>query len=128
MTLSADTELATAGYFQLNWYAQKALHYQLEEARDRDFAAARLLYQGEDQATMITGQANGDYFYRVRALLDGQQYGAWSDPVKVTVQHHDLRHAFAFFAVGILVFIAILIAILMGNKRAQQQAGGEQSQ
>lgn len=115
--LQTDTDLATAGYFQLQWHnGDEHVRYQLQEADNPQFEQARQLYQGQDRARMITGRSDGDYYYRVRVLDVNGSTGAWSDTVQVQVQHHSLSRAFGFFAVGAVVFLAILIAILVGNR------------
>lgn len=121
VTLATDTELATAGYYQLTWQDPDGAAYELQEARDSTFTRPQLIYTGGDLATVITGRADGEYFYRVRALDASQPPGAWSSPVKVTVQHHALGPAFGFFGVGALVFIAILTAILRGNAQSRHK-------
>lgn len=117
--LQSDTGLATAGYYQLTWDAADSGNgeFQLQEANRPDFSDASLLYQGPDKATVVTGRPDDTYYYRVR-LLDAQSMpGAWSDAVKVEVEHHPLSRALTFFIVGAVVFIAILVVIVVGNKQ-----------
>ncbi|MGY6277356.1 hypothetical protein [Methylomonas sp. MgM2] len=107
--INSDTKLATAGYFQLRWHDESDGSFQLQQASNLDFADAVTIYQGPDQATVVSGLPDGDYFYRIRG--NGQ---AWSEPLKVSVQHHSLAKAFAFFGLGAGMFVAMLAVLLKG--------------
>ena len=119
--LSADTTVATAGYFGLSWgLAGEAggapARFELQEAPDPAFAAPRTLYAGPDRATALSGRPDGTYYYRVRA--DG---GAWSPVVAVEVAHHSLVRAGLFFALGAAVFVATVVLILRGDARERRR-------
>lgn len=115
-SLTSDSTRPTAGYYQLNWSGASTTSFQLQESRQADFAGAVTLYQGPDRATVLTGRPDGDYYYRLR-ILDTDGAGPWSDPLEVQVRHHPLARALLFFALGALVFLATLVAILAGNRR-----------
>jgi hypothetical protein len=108
--LASDTEVAAAGNFQLRWTADSAV--RLEEATAPDFRTARAIYSGRDKARVMSGKADGDWYYRARPADSG---GNWSNTVKVTVRHHPLGRAIGFFAVGAVVFSATLLLIVCGN-------------
>jgi len=117
--LRSDTEVATAGYYQLTWDADtdiKSPVYQIEEASNPDFSSATVLYQGPDEATMVTGRGNGHYYYRARIVGAPGEAGQWSATTEVIVKHHSLTRAFSFFTVGAIVFIAIFVAVMVGNR------------
>lgn len=117
-TLSADTAVATAGYYRLSWTPPDAaapLAFELQESSAPDFTGAVIAYRGPDRATTHSGRADGDYHFRVRALA-GDVAGAWSTPVIVQVRHHSLLRAGLFFALGALVFVATLGLILRGAR------------
>lgn len=116
--LKADTDVASAGYYQLKWTtADDSVTVELQEADNARFENAESLYQGRDRARIVTGRPDGTYYYRARAIDDTGATGAWSDIVKVQVKHHPLSRALGFFTVGAIVFLSILIAILIGNRR-----------
>ncbi len=116
--LQTDTDVATAGYYHLRWKsADKHVNVELQEAVNAEFRHANSLYQGRDRARIITGRSDGTYYYRIRALDVNGTAGDWSDIVKVQVKHHPLSRALGFFTVGAVVFLSILIAILIGNRR-----------
>lgn len=115
--LSADSAVATAGYYRLSWTHPDMADspaFELQESPTADFTAAEIVYHGPDRATTHSGRADGDYHFRVRALADGSASG-WSAPVTVQVRHHSLLRAGLFFALGALVFVATLGLILRGT-------------
>lgn len=119
--LSADTTVATAGYFGLSWgpageAGGAPARFELQEAPDPAFAAPHTLYAGPDRATALSGRPDGTYYYRVRA--DG---GAWSPVVAVEVMHHSLVRAGLFFALGAAVFVATVVLILRGDARERRR-------
>lgn len=109
--LHADTAVATAGYFQLRWRADGAVVVQ--EDTNRDFSSPRVIYRGADKARVLSGKSNGDWYYRARTAGTESAFG---DVVEVTVRHHPTARAFGFFAVGALVFLATLAAIITGAR------------
>ncbi len=114
-TLEADSELATAGYFTLSW-SDGAGNYELQQSGPDSTLAIKLIYSGPDEARVVSGLADGRYQYRVRYLADEVQ-SDWSEPVSVIVAHHSLAKAWLFFTVGLVVFVALLAAIWLGNRR-----------
>ena len=115
IVLSSDQSVSTAGYYQLSWEMKNASPgtvYTLEQATE-DAEKAEQIYRGSDTATMITGKPDGRYHYIVRTD-DGSSS---SNPLTVTVAHHSLATAFNFFIIGVVVFIFILIAIILGNRQ-----------
>lgn len=117
--LQSDSELATAGYYRLNWQSKITADFVLEEAADPTFSQATVLYQGPDTATLISGRADGTYYYRIRNVQNDIET-AWSNVTKVEVTHHPLSRAFMFFALGAIVFIATLSVVILGNKAHNQ--------
>ena len=115
-SLTSDSTRPAAGYYQLSWNGAASRAYELQESRQADFSVTSTLYQGPDRATVLTGRPDGDYYYRLR-VLDADGAGPWSDTLEVQVRHHPLARALLFFALGALVFLATLVAILAGNRR-----------
>jgi hypothetical protein len=105
--LSASPESSSDGVIQVRWSGADGV--VLEESRRPDFADAREVYRGTDRSTVLTGRIDGAYHYRLLAL-DG------SDPiapdVNVEVAHHPLPRAFAFFGVGLFVFVCTTALVL----------------
>lgn len=113
--LESDTDVATAGFFQLSWDAGPG-DVRLVESGNAGFVAPRVVYEGADTARLVSGKPDGDYFYRLEAA-DGVP-AVLSNTVEVTVRHHSLGRATAFFAVGAVVFAATLGLIVYGSRSA----------
>lgn len=107
----APPERSTDGGFTLAWEADAAV--VLEQASGPDHADARVVYQGGDTSTVISGLPDGEYRFRLRAA----DADAWADQTTVTVEHHSLARAFGFFVVGAIVFLVLIGAILRGRPR-----------
>jgi hypothetical protein len=112
--LSVDNATATAGFFSLSWETD-AESFVLQEAASPDFGNTTTAYSGPDRATVFSGKPDGTWHYRVRASVNGQS-GPWSDPVTVTVAHHNLGRALIFLALGFIVFIAIVLTIVRSKE------------
>lgn len=118
LVLSSDTEVASAGYYRLQWHWSAAGGapggpFQLQESATPDFSDAVSLYRGPDLASVISGRRDGVRYYRV-----GSQHSEtrWSNVVKVETRHHPLSRALLFFAAGALVFALTLAMILRGSR------------
>jgi len=110
--LESDSEVSSAGYYQLHWANQHIGSFILEESKKPDFTDAITLYQGPDTATLVSGRKNGTYYYRVRGADANKD---WSNSVEVKVVHHSLSRAFLFFSLGAIVFLATLTMVIRGN-------------
>ena len=113
LQLSSDSQVATAGYYQLTWSGEANV-FQLQESTTSDFKSFRVIYEGKDLARVISGKPDGDYFYRL-ARTD-KNSSPVSNTVKVIVSHHPLKNALLFFLAGAIVFVAILFLILKGKR------------
>ncbi|MBS3799958.1 MAG: fibronectin type III domain-containing protein [Thioalkalivibrio sp.] len=107
----APPERSTDGGFTLAWEADEPV--QLEQASGPDYANARIVYQGRDTSTVVSGLPDGEYRFRLRAAGADQ----WSDVATITVEHHSLGRAFGFFAVGAVVFLVLIATIVRGSVR-----------
>lgn len=114
LSLESDTPVASAGYYQLRWETGDE-NVQLVEATNPRFSDARIVYAGPDTARIVSGKPDGDYYYRLETNVAGMSTVV-SDMLKVTVEHHSLDRAFAFFGVGAAVFAATLGLILIGGR------------
>lgn len=109
--LRSSAEVSTEGYFQLTWQADVPV--RLVEAARADFSNARVLYQGLDTARVISGKPDGRWFYRLEPADGGAPI---SEPLTVSVAHHPLQRAVAFFGGGALVFAATLGLVVFGSR------------
>lgn len=110
-TFDDPPEHTRDGTLVLSWEADQTV--ELELASTPDYADARILYAGGDRSSVVTGLADGEYRFRLRP----EGADTWTDTARVTVEHHSLSRAFGFFAVGGLVFLALIAAILRGRVR-----------
>ena len=117
--LTTDTQLATAGYYQLSWQpgvawaSKKFPHFELQQATDEQFHTVKILYRGPDRASVVSGMADGDYYYRLRIVESTTASAGWSKPLLVRVRHHSIYKAWAFFGAGAFVFLTTLAFIVI---------------
>lgn len=115
ISLSSDTSVATAGYYQLHWRADNAIKdFVLQESHDQQFDSATTIYRGNDLARVMSGKPNNVYYYRISERGNPAHS---SNIVKVTVSHHPLTTAFGFFSIGAFVFLATLIVVFRGPRQ-----------
>jgi hypothetical protein len=80
-----SVEKAVGGTFTLSWQTSLAnAKYTLEEATYPNFSDAEEIYTGTEQHLNLYGREPGDYYYRVRALVD-KAVSDWSNGVVVRV-------------------------------------------
>ncbi len=72
------------GTFTLEWTSVYGATYILEEATTRDFDGSVVIYSGVEERRMVYGRSEGDYYYRVRAVVNGTS-SDWSNGVPVRV-------------------------------------------
>jgi len=124
--LTTDTDLATAGYYQLSWQPgvtgalNKKLYFELQQSTDQSFRRIQSIYRGPDQASVISGQPDGDYYYRVRLVSQDVLAGEWSKSVHIKVQHHSMQRAWFFFCAGAIVFIMTLSFIVLSARNSDK--------
>lgn len=121
--LQTDSTNPSGGYYRLTWEwpEERNRRFELQEAGSRDFAAPQTLYMGPDRASVLSGRSDGVFYYRVRVNPESGSPGPWSEAVEVRVEHHPLSRAFAFFAVGAVVFLATLVLVVGGTLKARKQ-------
>ncbi|MEJ2346805.1 MAG: hypothetical protein P8076_11725 [Gammaproteobacteria bacterium] len=122
--LHTSANQVNAGYYQLSWVAPDGGTpvFEVQEARTPQFADARLVYRGTDEASMLSGRRDGTYYYRARIDPKRDDPGPWSRTVKVSVHHLPLDRAFLFFGIGALVFVSTLGLVIVGNLRHNKEA------
>lgn len=114
LSLESDATVAHAGFYQLRWEGGDE-NLQLVEATNPEFSDARIIYAGPDAARLMSGKPDGHYYYRLEADAAGDA-AILSDTLMVTVEHHSLARAFAFFGIGATVFAATLGLIIIGGR------------
>lgn len=117
LKLSSGSELSQ-GIVKLEWNPStetEAFIFELQESREADFNSHKLIYEGADEGSFLSGLADGQYFYRVRV-----KDGAWSTPVAVEVKHHPLKLALILMAIGAFVFVSTIILVLKGSLSSKE--------
>lgn len=74
-----------SGTVALSWAGEPGARFVLEEATTPDWTDSAVVYAGADTQTVVYGRASGNYFYRVRAEVEGYSSN-WSNGVGVRVQ------------------------------------------
>jgi len=115
-TLEADQYASSEGFYQLRWEAEEPV--RLVEARSPGFVDAETLYTGSDSAHVVSGKPDGSFYYRLESAEGGQ---VLSEPVMVTVRHHSLGRALAFFAIGAIVFVSTLGLIAFSSSGSDER-------
>jgi hypothetical protein len=105
------------GYYQLTWQADEPV--RLVESSSPDFRAARALYSGTATGHVVSGRPDGTWHYRLESA-DGAR--VLSDAATITVRHHSLGRAFAFFGLGAVVFVATLGLIFLVRPHDDERA------
>jgi hypothetical protein len=112
---------ADEGHTTLSWSPGGAgglvRDYQLEESQTAEFADARVRYEGPDRASFISGLTEGETWFRVRASNGEGRFGPWSRPVSVEVRYPERPMVLRRLAVGALLFVATVGAVLLGHRR-----------
>lgn len=97
------------GYALIAWNAADPA--TLELARTPDFSDARELYSGSNEAYFLSGLANGTYYLSLRNAA-----GEVSAPLQLSVVHQSLTRALWLAGLGALVFLAVVAAIVRGER------------
>lgn len=120
VTLSLNTSISSDGVAQITWQLPASSKIILEQSSFEDFSNAKIIYSGFDDATVLTGLLDGDYYFRAR--LHDDEESVWGPVVQLSVKHHSLMQAFTFFLIGLVVFVATLLLIVFGSKNQQAAA------
>lgn len=118
-TLSATPSISYDGVLRLAWSVPDGGQAIIQQDTTTGFSSPTSLYQGNDGAAVITGLSDGRYFFRGRLQRPDGRLSAWSRPVEVTVKHHSLSRALAFFLLGTVVFASTVLLIVIGARRAE---------
>lgn len=116
---------APEGHQKFIWKAEptpeKALSYHFQRSKTGDFSDAFTLYQGPDLGTYVSGLAEREYRFRVRAEdSEGNPLSAWSKPIVVEVKYVSSQRVIIMLASGFVVFIATCLLIIVGHFRSKK--------
>ncbi len=108
--INVGPAVANAGNYQVTWSAEQGSQFVIQEATQSDFSDAVEFYAGPDRGSVVSGRADGVWYYRGRSDAET----SWSEPAQVTVEHQPLGRAFLFFGIGLFIFLAVLFVIVKG--------------
>lgn len=106
------------GFYKLIWLIKKDdknREFELQFSNQKDFEKSKTIYRGPNEAEFISGLKEGVYYYRVR---DVKNKSEWSRPLKLTVEYDSLEKAWGLFTTGAVVFIAIVLFVIIGNRKS----------
>lgn len=109
---------ANEGYVTLGWTGDAAA-YELERSRTGEFTDALRVHRGPETSYFASGLADGTTWFRVRGVGNDGVPGAWSEPVRVEVTFPSAGRVRLLLAIGGVVFLATVAAILVGHRNAR---------
>ncbi|MCP5380935.1 MAG: hypothetical protein H6912_01070 [Kordiimonadaceae bacterium] len=101
----------TAGYVTLAWPSASGKTFELKQKENGHW---KIIYQGQDRATTLSGLADGTYHYAL--MMDGQSNA--EDEINITVRHHTLKRAWTFFGVGAAMFLILITILTIGGRNS----------
>ncbi len=113
ISLASSTSLSTEGYFVLNWESDSALPLILRQAKSDSFISSTETSLPNAGSITITGLENGNYYFQVSSDAE------LSNTVLVQVIHHELNRAISFFGLGLVLFLVLISAIFIGERRSR---------
>lgn len=113
--------LSTEGHMSLRWQVEAdetdaPVRFQLEHARSADFGDGRLVYEGRDRGTFVSGLRSGDNFYRLRAAVGEGAFGDWSETITIEVAYPSHGRVTLFIGIGISMLVILLISVVRGAR------------
>jgi hypothetical protein len=118
--------LSEEGKTVIEWVPEEISHrpdleFELQQSTRPDFKNTKTLYQGPDLGTVVTGLAEGNYFYRVREVTGEGTAGEWTEPLTVRVVYPGRRAVTLLLVLGSCVLMATLAAVGFGHLRTADE-------
>ena len=124
--------VSVTGYFTLKWKLTNNVNnkiensdflYRLEQSLTPQFTEIKTIYYGSDSASFLSGKSENNYYYRVRAESKATKaVGDWSAPYVVLVKYQSMLLAWTLFTIGALIFIAVVLVIVVGNRKSEENS------
>lgn len=118
---SSSHAIVNDGKIVLDYSKEPDAVIELHQAPTAGFSESRVRYRGADSATVLTGLAEGDYYFRIRAVDEGGEQ-PWSNVVHVDVEYMDRNQLWVLLVTGFTVVALTAGAILIGSRRANAEA------
>lgn len=104
------------GAYRIAWDGPDGATFRLVETElSASAPRERLLYEGPDGASTVSGRAEGLYRYKV-GIVENDQVHAWSEACEVHVEPPSMHMAVTLFGVGFAVVLATVMTILFGHR------------
>lgn len=107
----------TEGVVTLKWLPEQEgedITYELQQSTDTDFAAPKTRYTGPDLGSVLSGLAEGKYYFRVRTV---EPAGEWSEPVAVKIEYIGKSTVVLLLGIGVAVFLATITTLVVCHFR-----------
>ncbi len=113
LDLSCPAAANDTGAYRLSWEGPEGAEYRLTESAGD---GSRIVYEGPDTASTVTGRDEGTYTYRLEVLAPGGTPGS-STSCTVDVAPPALSLAFGLFGLGLVICLATVTLITRGHRR-----------
>lgn len=110
-SLSSDTPVSSEGYFVLSWDSESNANVRLQQATNSNFIETSEQELPPRGSLTVTGLRDGEYFFRIQ-----RDSATLAGPILVSVQHHSITRALGFFGLGLLLFSALVVTIIIGHR------------
>lgn len=113
LDLSCPAVANDTGAYRLSWGGPEGAEYRLTESAGD---SGRIVYEGADTASTVTGRDQGTYTYRLEVLEPG---GTTASPTSCTVEvaPPPLALAFGLFGLGLFICLATVTLVTRGHRR-----------
>ncbi len=108
------------GYQSLRWHAVENVGwYQVIDSNGLSY------YDGKLNEAFVSGLPDGEHAFEVQAFSTfGELIGASRVPAVIAVNHWPLSQAIALLIVGLIIFLTMVAAIVIGSLRASRETTG----
>ena len=113
LQLTCPERPSDTGAYRLSWQGPDGAEYRLTEDSG---SALRVVYEGPDLATTVTGRQADVYRYRLEVLASRGAEGE-STLCSVAVAPPSRTLAFGLFGVGLTICLATVVLITRGHRK-----------
>lgn len=113
LDLSCPAAASDTGAYRLSWEGPEGVEYRLTESGVNE---SRVVYEGPDVASTVTGRSAGSYEYRLEVVGRSGTPGS-SVTCSVEVAPPSLSLALGVFGLGLIITLATAVLIGRGHRR-----------
>lgn len=116
-----ESFLTEDGTLQLEWEGSSGdAIFRVERSGSPEFHETRILYDGPDSATFVSGLPEGDHYLRIR-----ENGGSWSDRVlHVRVEFVSRTLVAVLLGAGTLCFLLLVFMLVQGHLTIEKTGTG----